>query len=147
MLERLFLPLMPLVLIATGLLASIYLFVSLKFEFQRGGRRVRQELTRAEAENGELKQRIEEISIRLQEAEDRAGVLVPPAPPKSGLNLGRRTQVIRMWRRGDRADNIAASLNLPRKEVELLLKVHQLSVNAGSSRNATPDAWRLEPGA
>ena len=58
------------------------------------------------------------------EAEERTGVLVPPAPPKSGLNLNKRSQVIRMSRRGEQAEKIAASLNLPQREVELLLKVY-----------------------
>jgi hypothetical protein len=129
--DRLLIPLLPLALIAAGLLASIGLFLSLKWELQKGRRRLKQELLRAQAENRQLKQQMEEIALRLEDAEDRAGVLVPPAPPKSGLNLGRRTQVIRMWRRGDRAEAIATTLNLPKNEVELLLKVHQLSVNAG----------------
>ena len=132
MLERLLIPLMPLGLLAAGLVASIYLFISLKRDLQKGRARLKRELTRAEAENHELKRRIEELGVRLEEAEDRAGVLVPPAPPRSGLNLGRRTQVIRMWRRGDRADTIAASLNLPKNEVELLLKVQQFAANGGS---------------
>ena len=129
--DRLLIPLLPLALIAAGLLASIGLFLSLKWELQKGRRRLKQELLRAQVENRQLKRQMEEIALRLEDAEDRAGVLVPPAPPKSGLNLGRRTQVIRMWRRGDRAEAIATTLNLPKNEVELLLKVHQLSVNAG----------------
>ena len=133
MLERLFIPLMPLALIAAGLLASIGLFVSLKWELQRSRGKLRQELLRAQSENRHLKRQMEEISVRLEDAEDRAGVLVPPVPPRSGLNLGRRTQVIRMWRRGDGADVIAASLCLPKNEVELLLKVHRLSANPGGS--------------
>ena len=140
--DRLLIPLLPLALIAAGLLASIGLFVSLKWELQKGRKRLKQELLRAQAENRQLKRQMEEIALRLEDAEDRAGVLVPPAPPKSGLNLGRRTQVIRMWRRGDRAEIIATTLNLPKNEVELLLKVHQLSVNAGrpSAAHAQPVA-------
>jgi hypothetical protein len=63
------------------------------------------------------------LGERVQEAEQRAGVLVAPTPPKSGLNLNKRVQVIRMSKRGERAEMIAASLDLPRREVELLLKV------------------------
>ena len=140
MLERLFIPLMPLALIAAGLLASIGLFVSLKWELQKGRNRLRQDLLRAQSENRQLKRQMEEIAVRLEDTEDRAGVLVPPSPPKSGLNLGRRTQVIRMWRRGEGADAIAASLSLPKNEVELLLKVHQLTVNSGSSPAAHLEA-------
>src|SRR5690349_12029699 len=107
--DRLLIPLLSLALIAAGLLASIGLFLSLKWELQKGRRRLKQELLRAQVENRQLKRQMEEIALRLEDAEDRAGVLVPPAPPKSGLNLGRRTQVIRMWRRGDRAEAIATT--------------------------------------
>ena len=136
MLERLLIPLMPLAFLAAGLLASIYLFITLKCELQKGKARLKRDLARTEVENRDLKRLIEDLSLRLEDAEDRAGVLVPPAPPKSGLNLGRRTQVIRMWRRGDRPDTIATSLNLPKNEVELLLKVHQLAVNGTGSLTA-----------
>jgi hypothetical protein len=69
---------------------------------------------------------IEDLKRGLREAEERAGVLVPPMPPKSGLNLNRRTQVLRMSRLGEKPANIATALNLPRKEVELLIKVQKI---------------------
>lgn len=77
-----------------------------------------------ESAGGELKAQLANLSARVLDAEERAGVLVPPAPPRSGLNLNKRTQALRMSRRGEQAEKIAATLNLPRREVELLLKVH-----------------------
>jgi hypothetical protein len=77
----------------------------------------------------DAKLRLEEITLRLRDSEERAGVLVAPDPPRSGLNLTKRSQVIRMSRRGERSENIAASLNLPRGEVDLLLKINALVVN------------------
>ena len=83
----------------------------------------------------DLNVRLEAITLRLRDSEDRAGVLVAPEPPRSGLNLTKRSQVIRMSRRGERAENIAASLSLPRGEVDLLLKINALA--AGSSTDST----------
>lgn len=90
---------------------------------------LRRDLDQAVAEIEQLKQSAAENGLRLQDAEERAGVLVPPPPLQSGMNVNRRTQVIRMCRRGDRPESIAASLNLPRGEVELLLKVHRMAVD------------------
>ena len=80
----------------------------------------------------DLKLRLEAMTLRLRDSEDRAGVLVAPEPPRSGLNLTKRSQVIRMSRRGERAENIAASLSLPRGEVDLLLKINALVVTSST---------------
>ncbi len=81
----------------------------------------------------DLNVRLEAITLRLRDSEDRAGVLVAPEPPRSGLNLTKRSQVIRMSRRGERAENIAASLSLPRGEVDLLLKINALVVGSDTT--------------
>jgi hypothetical protein len=44
--------------------------------------------------------------------------------PKAGFNLSKRSQALRMHRQGAPSREIASSLDLPRQEVELLLKVH-----------------------
>ena len=80
----------------------------------------------------DLKLRLEAMTLRLRDSEERAGVLVAPEPPRSGLNLTKRSQVIRMSRRGERAENIAASLSLPRGEVDLLLKINALVANSAA---------------
>ena len=59
-----------------------------------------------------------------------------PCPPRSGLNLNKRSQVIRMSRRGEQAEKIAASLNLPQREVELLLKVYGRVVYSSNDINS-----------
>ncbi len=82
-----------------------------------------------------------ELSARVLDTEERTGVLVPPIPPRSGLNLNKRSQVIRMSRRGEQAEKIAASLNLPQREVELLLKVYSRVVYS-STRNSVREAIR-----
>ncbi len=136
MLERYLIPLAPYVLAALGLSVCLFLTVSMESELRRlkckwGGR--------GAAEAGiarELQTKVAELSERLRDAEDRAGMLVAaPVPPKSGLNISKRTQVLRLSRRGEQAENIARLLGLPRREVELLLKVHALAVT-GSGTNS-----------
>src|SRR5258708_35013634 len=135
MLERYLLSLGPYALQAAGSIACLLIFLTLKQEI----RRLKLGLARQQADEAtaarDLKLRLEEITLRLRDSEDRAGVLVAPQPPRSGLNLTKRSQVIRMSRRGERSENIAASLNLPRGEVDLLLKINALAL--ASSADST----------
>jgi hypothetical protein len=52
----------------------------------------------------------------------------PTARPslRPSLNLTRRTQALRMRRRGESVESIAAALAAPRNEIELLLKVYEI---------------------
>jgi hypothetical protein len=51
-----------------------------------------------------------------------------PTAGQQALNLNKRGQVLRMRRRGENPETIAAALSMPRNEVDLLLKVHQLAL-------------------
>jgi hypothetical protein len=48
------------------------------------------------------------------------------AAEKSGINLSRRSQALRLHRRGEPAGEIAAELGIPVQEVQLLIKVHEI---------------------
>jgi len=98
----------------------------------RSGRRQ----ARQESVTDGLKAQLAELSARVMDTEERTGVLVPPSSPKSGLNLNKRSQAIRMSLRGEQAEKIAASLNLPQREVELLLKVYSRVVYSSSEINS-----------
>jgi hypothetical protein len=127
----------PYALVAAGSIACVGVFLTLKQET----RRLKLRLDRQQAEIGtaaqDLKVKLEELTLRLRDSEERAGVLVAPEPARSGLNLTKRSQVIRMSRRGERAENIAASLSLPRGEVDLLLKINALVFNGASETTLT----------
>jgi hypothetical protein len=114
-------------MLASGCVVCLGLFLSLKTEIRR---------LRSRLANQDPKATLEEMRARLSEAEERAGMLVAPAPLRSGLNLTKRTQVIRLSRRGERTESIAASLSLPRRQVELLLKVHGMVLNNASEPTA-----------
>jgi hypothetical protein len=53
---------------------------------------------------------------------------IRPTAGQQALNLNKRGQVLRMRRRGENPETIAAALAIPRNEVDLLLKVHQLAI-------------------
>jgi hypothetical protein len=52
------------------------------------------------------------------------------APAKPGLNLSKRSQALRMHRLGGAPEEIAEALELPLQEVDLLLKVHRIVIEA-----------------
>jgi hypothetical protein len=132
MLERSLLSLGPYALQAAGSIATLFIFMTLKQEIRLLKLRLDRQQTDQATAASDLKLKLEEITLRLRDSEERAGVLVAPHPPRSGLNLTKRSQVIRMSRRGERAENIAASLSLPRGEVDLLLKINALVVNSSA---------------
>jgi DNA-directed RNA polymerase specialized sigma24 family protein len=113
-------------LMALGLGLCLNLCVTLKREI-RAGRRRQEAL---DAAIGQLSAEIGEIREKLLESEARAAVLVAPTPPRSGVNLSTRSQTLRMFRRGATNQQIAAALGVPEKEVELLLKVQRMALDA-----------------
>jgi DNA-binding NarL/FixJ family response regulator len=53
----------------------------------------------------------------------------PPGAPKSCMNLTRRSQALRLRRKGDSPKQIAEALGVPVQEVDLLIKVHEIVLN------------------
>ncbi len=111
---------------AAGLSACLYLFLLLKREFRAAELRLGERQRVIEEAAAQSRETVGNLERGLGELQVRTELLVPPAPPPSGLNLGKRGQVLRMFRRGESPARIAASLALPRREVELLVKVEQL---------------------
>ncbi len=52
-----------------------------------------------------------------------AAQTTPEPNPLSGMNLSKRTQAVRLLRRGEDVGHIAAAMGVPRGEVELLVRV------------------------
>lgn len=72
--------------------------------------------------------RVEFENLRSQLLEDLAGREAQESPPPATvphLNMNRRGQALRMARRGDTPDRIASALGIPKREVDLLLKVQR----------------------
>jgi len=67
---------------------------------------------------------VRELREKLKELEESLAAVPVSAVPQAGMNLSRRAQILRMHKRGERPEQIAAALNLPPSEVELLLKLH-----------------------
>jgi hypothetical protein len=117
------LPLLPYLLLAAGLCGVLAMYLTLKREIAAQLKRNR---------------RVEAMLLRLREAaagptapgvepsfSEMPGFLTPA--PRPGMNLSRRVQALRLLRRGEDLGHIAAALGVPRKEVELVVRVHKLT--------------------
>ena len=141
MLERYLLPLGPYLLIACNVILCLIVFVSFESEIRRLKSRLRHPAV-DQTPLRDLNRKLEEFSGRLRDAEERAGITMPAPTGRASLNLNKRTQIIRMSRRGEPTEKIATSLSVPRREVELLLKVYGLVWNSPKeiASERSPDA-------
>jgi hypothetical protein len=73
--------------------------------------------------------RIDAVEIELHSMKSLTPAGIFPGMPKPGMNLTRRTNALRLRREGAAPEQIAAALEVPRQEVDLLLKVHEIVLN------------------
>jgi hypothetical protein len=132
--------LLPALALAAALAGVLELYFSLKREIAAHSKRNR---------------RVEAMLLRLQEAgtaaatggqrtgadlDDAEPFVFAAASPRSGMNLNRRVQALRLLRRGEDLGHIASALGVPRCEVELLVRVHRLSIAAVTGTGGSPAA-------
>jgi hypothetical protein len=77
-----------------------------------------------------LRDTVEALAAQLHDLQKHPLVAPLPGMPKPGLNLNKRSHALRMHRRGEGAEQIAAALELPRQKVDLLLKVHRIVLSS-----------------
>jgi hypothetical protein len=77
-----------------------------------------------------LRATIDTLASQVRELQTVPAVARQAGTVKSGFNLSKRSQALRMHRRGESSEQIAAALDLPRQEVELLLKVHRIVIQS-----------------
>jgi DNA-binding NarL/FixJ family response regulator len=116
----------------TALIAvsAVVLCVFVSISFKRDIRRIHQSYqvnrNATEVQLRALAGRLESLDQTVKELEKKTAAIPQLSPPKPGMTESRRVQVLRMYKRGERTEQIAAALGLPLNEVDLLVKVHQL---------------------
>jgi hypothetical protein len=105
-----------------GLIATLVLFVSVKREVHENARRERRNFEQLLAATPAPAPVPEPVYI--------------PVQLRPGININRRVHALRMLRRGENVPHIAAALGVPRREVELLVRVAQLSRNTPRAADA-----------
>lgn len=108
----------PHLLVAAALVLSLTLFVQLKRELRRRARQWDREQETILEAHKELRSMIEDLRSRPATALRSKPVVVPAVN-----HLHRRSQVLRLSRLGEPAEAIAAALEMPRNEVDLVLKL------------------------
>ncbi len=111
-------PLIEYAALAAGFCACLYLFFSMKVELrhmQKGADARSRELAALESAVADLR---EKLSVTEELRTEAAA---------SHLDAGKRTQALRMHRRGEQASTIAGALGIPINEVELLVRMQSLA--------------------
>lgn len=124
-------PIVTLVLLALSIAGCLAQYYLLK-------REIWQQRQKAAQDVAALRQSLETVSAKLAQLQEDMQLqdASPGLPDTGGLNFSRRTRVLRMHRRGDRPDQIAAALGVPLNEVNLLLKLQQLTEVAPGAATA-----------
>jgi hypothetical protein len=104
-----------------GGMAFLYLAVTTRLESGMAD-------ARHKAECDALRKQVTELSAKLDElaAETKECVPVPAGIPMAGLNIQKRSEALRMYRRGSDPHTVGAALGLSHAEVVLLQKVHRV---------------------
>ena len=126
-LELLLHPLAPYIGLTLVLVLSLCLFLQVKFEMRRQAKKWAEERTALQVANLALRGALDDLR---REPEPAAAPAVSATPRVAALSLTRRSQVLRLYHRGEMPEQIAAALGVPLNEVDLLLKVNKM-VNEG----------------
>jgi hypothetical protein len=113
-------PLAQYVMLAAGLIACLALFAAVKTEMCVELQTAKQSRDALAAQVQEMESALGQIRQSVTDIEER------PAAVSPGLNLTRRAQALRMHRRGESVETIAAALSAPRNEIDLLLKLQAM---------------------
>jgi hypothetical protein len=125
-------------MLAFAMSVCVFLFCTLKREISRLERRGKNERQTWELTLERLTTEIDSLRTAMAEHQAEPRTLAASGP---ALNLNRRAQVLRLDRRGETPQQIAAILKVPQNEVELLLKLHRAATNdAGSKTQTTLDS-------
>ena len=73
-----------------------------------------------------LRESVQVLAAQVQEIPKSNAAPPEPGVARPGMNLTKRSQALRMHRRGENVEQIATALAVPRQEVDLLLKVHRI---------------------
>lgn len=114
---------------AATLLACLLVFLSLKRENAHLRRRAQADRDAVRQNLSAFQSSLARLEAALAEKESAVAAPPPATPRMESMNINKRSQVLRLFRRGESPEQIAATLGLPRSEVDLLLKVHRTVIS------------------
>lgn len=114
--------LIPYILLSLSLIGNLVGFLVLVHQMQVTNSRNRRSFD----------QKLDELFQKISMAPPRpAEPAFAPPPVRSGLNIEKRLQAVRMFRRNEDISHIAAAIGVARQEVELLIRVHKMTTATG----------------
>ena len=134
MLERILFPIISCTSVAAALCVCLYLFFTLKRGLDLARRKAVEEIHRLTEELQALRTRVSELEGEVSSVSVSRNSLQPPR----SINVAKRTQALRMLRRGDGPERIVAAMGLSLREVQLLMKVHKLAADTAAKATAEP---------
>jgi len=117
------------VLAAAALGLSLFVLWRTKAMVLVADARARAAKEECDAADESLQQTVAGLAAQVRELQHLPVWNAAASLPRPGLNVTKRSQVLRMHRRGDTPEQIAALLEVPLQEVHLLVKVHRLIVS------------------
>jgi hypothetical protein len=121
---------------------SLIVFLGLFFQLARTVEKLRSRLAKLEAQvhhATDLSARISGLNLRIEELESSGGARTEALTGKPGALSGTvRSKVLKMHRLGQAPEKIADNLRVPKGEVDLLVKVHQIVMRPYEQAPAGP---------
>ena len=114
-------------LVLGALMLTIFAVARTKALARAVEERLNAQRARSDAAIESVKQTLDSLASQLDELQKQAATA--PVIPKAAFNLSKRSQALRMHRRGEAPDQIAALLDVPLQEIDLLLKVHRIVIS------------------
>jgi hypothetical protein len=118
------------VLVCAALAVPVGLAICLWLRFRNETRNTRNALDKhaeALAEINSLGSRLASLELQVQQINEQRASHAEWVSSSESLNLNRRGQVLRLHGRGDSVPAIADALHMRQGEVQLMIKVHELS--------------------
>ena len=119
-------------LLVVGLIAAMVLVVGAKRDFRRETRKREKVLDALAAKVAALPVKAKSTAPRpaataMVEATSSAAASDVLPAVRAGINLNWRVQALRLLRRGQDVAHVSTALGVSRREIELLIRVHQLA--------------------
>lgn len=114
--------LLPYLLMTLTLAACLVVLLQSSTQTARLRRKLHESQGTLRAEHAALKQRVDQLASEVTARPEP----VPARQPGPSLNLTRRGAALRLARSGENTEAIAATLQVPQNEVQLLMKVQHL---------------------
>ena len=121
-------PYLPVIVTTAAALVCLMLFLSVKVQLR--SIQVRLRAFEEKGANEPIESGVAPEGNEKAKTDAEVERLILAVVPKSGLDTTIRSKVLRMHRAGQSPDDIAAGLRMPKGEVDLLVKVHEIELGS-----------------